>query len=247
MIFHSDNSHKDSRLQYLCSVLDSLNILWVAATAKEVSLSGLADPAGDGYFPEALGPGESLLVTGVGMVATAFSLGQILSKKPVDLVVNFGLAGSLSAAIHPGDLVEVAEEEFGDLGAEDRGSFLDVFQLGLVEADQKPLSGKSLKSLRLNGLESGLRKVKGTTVNTVHGEEISIVAFKSHSSAEVESMEGAAVFYACGMLEIPCLQIRAISNYVEPRDRSNWKIAEAMQALAGYLPVLRSQITKMYS
>lgn len=247
MIFHSDNSHEDSRLQYLCKVLDSLNILWVAATAKEVSLSGLADPAGDGYFPDGVGPGESLLVTGVGMVATAFSLGQILSKRPVDLVVNIGLAGSLSATIHPGDLVEVKEEEFGDLGAEDRGSFLDVFQLGLVEADQKPFSGKSLKSLRVNGLESGLRKVKGTTVNIVHGEEISIAAFQSRSMAEVESMEGAAVFYACGMLEIPCLQIRAISNYVEPRDRSNWKIAEAMQALAGYLPVLRSQITKLYS
>ena len=107
MIFHSDNSHKDSGLQYLCAVSDSMNILWVAATAKEVSLSGLADPAGDGYFPEALGQGESLLVAGVGMVATAFSLGQILSKRPFDLVVNFGLAVSLSSTIHPVDLVEV--------------------------------------------------------------------------------------------------------------------------------------------
>ena len=247
MIFHSDNSHKDSGLQYLCGVSDSMNILWVAATAKEVSLSGLADPAGDGYFPEAVGAGESLLVTGVGMVATAFSLGQILSKRPVDLVVNFGLAGSMSATIHPGDLVEVTEEEFGDLGADDRGSFLDVFQLGLVEAGQKPFSGNSLMPLRLYGLETGLRKVKGTTVNTVHGEQSSIAAFKSRSSAEVESMEGAAVFYACGMLESPCVQIRAISNYVEPRDRSNWKIGEAMQALADYLPALRSQITKLYS
>jgi futalosine hydrolase len=247
MIFHSDNSHKDSGLQYLCSVSDSMNILWVAATAKEVSLSGLADPAGDGYFPEALGPGESLLVTGVGMVATAFSLGQILSKKPVDLVVNFGLAGSLSAAIHPGDLVEVTEEEFGDLGAEDRGSFLDVFQLGLVETGQKPWTRKSLMPIQRDGLDTGLRKVKGTTVNTVHGEQSSIAAFTSRTSAEVESMEGAAIFYACGMLEIPCLQIRAISNYVEPRDRSSWKIAEAMKALADYLPALRSQITKLYS
>jgi futalosine hydrolase len=247
MIFHSDNSHEDSRLQYLCNVLDSLNILWVAATAKEVSLSGLADPAGDGYFPDGVGPGESLLVTGVGMVATAFSLGQILSKKPVDLVVNIGLAGSLSAIIHPGDLVEVTEEEFGDLGAEDRGSFLDVFQLGLVEIGQKPWLGKSLMPIQRDRLDTGLRKVKGTTVNTVHGEESSITAFTSRSSAEVESMEGAAVFYACGMLEIPCLQIRAISNYVEPRDRSSWKIEAAMQALADYLPALRSQITKLYS
>jgi futalosine hydrolase len=44
-------------------------------------------------------------------------------------------------------------------------------------------------------------------------------------------MEGAAVFYVAGMLDIPVIQLRTISNYVEPRNRGAWKIQEAIQVL----------------
>ena len=44
-------------------------------------------------------------------------------------------------------------------------------------------------------------------------------------------MEGAAVFYVAGMLDIPVIQLRTISNYVEPRNRAAWKIQEAIQVL----------------
>lgn len=45
-------------------------------------------------------------------------------------------------------------------------------------------------------------------------------------------MEGAAVFYVANQLNIPAIQIRSISNYVEPRDRANWKIQEALSSLS---------------
>jgi futalosine hydrolase len=44
-------------------------------------------------------------------------------------------------------------------------------------------------------------------------------------------MEGAAVLYVAEMLDIPAIQIRSISNYVEPRNRENWKIKEAIENL----------------
>jgi len=44
-------------------------------------------------------------------------------------------------------------------------------------------------------------------------------------------MEGAAVLYCCEQLGIPCLQIRSVSNYVEPRNRNNWEIALAISNL----------------
>jgi futalosine hydrolase len=37
------------------------------------------------------------------------------------------------------------------------------------------------------------------------------------------------------MLQIPCIQLRSISNYVEPRNRSNWNIPLAIKALNDYL------------
>lgn len=47
----------------------------------------------------------------------------------------------------------------------------------------------------------------------------------------IESMEGAALHYVCREFNIPFIQLRAISNYVGERDKSNWKIQEAIENL----------------
>jgi len=44
-------------------------------------------------------------------------------------------------------------------------------------------------------------------------------------------MEGAAFFYVCQLQKIPHIQIRSISNYVEPRNRANWNISLAIKNL----------------
>jgi len=44
-------------------------------------------------------------------------------------------------------------------------------------------------------------------------------------------MEGAAFFYACAMAGVPCMQIRAVSNYVEKRNRDAWQIGLAIKNL----------------
>src|SRR4029453_972308 len=72
-----------------------------------------------------------LLVTGVGMTATAYTLARRLSKSRADLVLNIGLAGSFRDEIRTGEVVQVVSETFGDLGAEDDRTFLSAFDLGL--------------------------------------------------------------------------------------------------------------------
>jgi futalosine hydrolase len=44
-------------------------------------------------------------------------------------------------------------------------------------------------------------------------------------------MEGAAFFYVCEQTKTSCLQIRAISNVVERRNRENWQIELAIKSL----------------
>jgi futalosine hydrolase len=66
----------------------------------------------------------------------------------------------------------------------------------------------------------------------VHGNEESIREIEKRTPAQVESMEGAAFLYACRLENVPCMQIRAISNYVEKRNRSKWKIELAQSNLA---------------
>ena len=44
-------------------------------------------------------------------------------------------------------------------------------------------------------------------------------------------MEGAAFFYACMIDKVPCAQIRAVSNFIEKRNRDNWNMALAIKNL----------------
>jgi futalosine hydrolase len=43
-------------------------------------------------------------------------------------------------------------------------------------------------------------------------------------------MEGAAAAHVCALHDIPFLEVRGISNLVEDRDRSKWRITEAAEA-----------------
>ena len=48
---------------------------------------------------------------------------------------------------------------------------------------------------------------------------------------DVESMEGAACFSVCHAFGMPCYEIRAVSNFATTRDKSTWRIKEALAAL----------------
>ncbi|BAV04181.1 phosphorylase family protein [Filimonas lacunae] len=56
-------------------------------------------------------------------------------------------------------------------------------------------------------------------------------------------MEGAALHYACRQTNTPFIQIRAISNYIGERDKSKWRIKDAIGELN---QVLLKYIDKLY-
>ncbi|MBL7923621.1 MAG: futalosine hydrolase [Bacteroidia bacterium] len=217
--------------------------LFVAATAAEASVLGTGSGLPAGHYPDLLAPGISLLITGVGLSATAFWLGKVLATHPYRRVINIGLAGSFDEQLVPGTLVEVVREEFGDLGAESPDSFLSLFEMGLAAADEAPFRDGFLYPVETGLAGLGLPKVFGASVNLVHGQAESIASFKRRSSAQVESMEGAAFVYACTLSRIPSLQVRAISNFVESRRRGNWKITEALEAMRTFLGIHHGLIT----
>ncbi|MBS1502321.1 MAG: futalosine hydrolase [Bacteroidetes bacterium] len=165
----------------------------------------------------------STLITGVGMVATAFSLGKHLATNQYDLAINLGIAGSFDRSIALGEVVEVVEDRFSELGAEDDKAFLTIEELGFGESVFKPVY--ELPD------SFDFRKVSAVTVNTVHGNEANIQKLASRLRPQTESMEGAAFFYACGQAGLPCVQIRAVSNYVEKRNRDTWQIGLAIKNL----------------
>lgn len=172
-----------------------------------------------------------LLITGVGMAQTAFALGQIFAHQRFDLAVNVGVAGAFDRAIKMGEVVNVTSERFADLGVEEAdGKFTNVHELGLTDADQPPFQSGQL--LNPDAVQFDfLPKCKGLTVNKVHGTQASIDAIREKYEADVESMEGAAFFLACLSAKVRFLEIRSISNYVEPRNRDTWDLPKAIENL----------------
>lgn len=213
-----------------------MKILLVAATKAEIEPFLLGHE-----FPNFPSPEKkigkhlvSILVSGVGMVATSFAMGSFCAEKKFDLAINAGIAGSFDPAIQQGDLCRVSEDILSEFGAEDGDNFLSADSIGL---------GKSqFYAPKISGfpIYHQLREVRSVTVNQVHGNAESISRFVKKFSPQIETMEGAAFFYACEKIGIPGIQIRSISNVVERRNRDNWKIELAIKNLNNTL----SQVLK---
>ena len=174
-----------------------------------------------------------VLITGVGMVATAAWCSRELSENRYDLALDVGLCGSFDIGLVPGTVVHVVSDCLPELGAEDGDRFVSLEELGLEDRLDAPFSCAELRNPAppTNGVLERLPKAKGITVNTVHGHDRSIAAVVERLHPQVESMEGAAFMYACLMHGVPFAQIRAVSNVVERRNRGAWKVLEAIDAL----------------
>lgn len=205
-----------------------MKILIVAATAEETS--GIDFVEIERSIPHDI----EVHITGIGMVATSYSLTKKLIEGRYDMAMNIGLAGTFNNEIEIGNVVEVSSDCFAELGAEDDEKFLRLDELGLIDKNASPFKDGKLtpKSLLHTDEIVDLKKVSGITVNKVHGNEKSINKVKTLFNPEVESMEGAAFFYVCMMENVPCIQIRAISNKVEKRNREEWNIPLALKNLS---------------
>ena len=213
-----------------------MKILIVAATEAEVSLiSDFGFSISNLNQAKETGASEiehskfEILITGVGMTATAYALGRHLATHSYDLAINLGIAGSFDRGIALGDVVDVRTDIFSELGAEDDDHFLTHDAMGFGQA-------KVSATAELSDYyqAQSLQQVSAVTVNTVHGSDASIAKLQQRINPQLESMEGAAFFYACQQAGVPAMQIRAVSNYVEKRNRNAWQIGLAVKNLNNF-------------
>lgn len=189
-----------------------------------------------GIVEAKLNPGIHLLVTGVGMVNTAFALGAApLSNYRT--IVNAGICGAFNRTLQLGELVVVKHDTLSEMGAEDGDEFIPYTDLGLGGTNTYSCNAPVHAAFR------GIKEVNGITVNKVHGSEATIAAAASRFSPDVESMEGAAFLRACSHLQSPYYQLRAVSNYVERRNRAAWNIPLAVSNLNAKLIELTNILT----
>ncbi len=168
-----------------------------------------------------------ILIGGIGSVTTTFRLTQLLLQRSYQNAISIGIAGAFVDDISIGEVVQITEDCFADLGIDDNGTFRDLSEIGLAIVDEYPFEhGRVINPLPV---PAKYLSVIGVTVQTASGSEPRISQLISRYHPQVETMENAAFFYVCRMMKLPFASFRAISNKVEPRNRNNWRVPQAIE------------------
>ncbi len=181
--------------------------------------------------------------SGIGMLASSVSLMKMFVQETPTLIIQVGIAGCFDKKIPLGKVFAVKDDFAGDMGVMENKVWKDLFDMKLDKPNAPPYEKKSLPNPWLTQYNLlHLPTKKSVTVNTITTEKNKIELFNGRYKAVLESMEGASLHYIGRDLTIPFMQIRAVSNYVGERDKSKWKMQEAIynlnETLLAYLDAL---------
>ncbi|MYZ36342.1 MULTISPECIES: futalosine hydrolase [unclassified Streptomyces] len=194
-------------------------------------------------------PVVDVLAGGVGPTAAAVATATALAASPYDppyhLVISAGIGGGFRHRAPVGSLVVADRIVAADLGAESADGYLPVEKLGFGRSVHRPPAELTARIAKLldaapAGGTTGTTAGPATTallapvltVSTVTGTAARAAELTArHPLAAAEAMEGFGVAEAAAVHSVPCVEIRAISNAVGPRDRDSWEIGRALEAL----------------
>jgi futalosine hydrolase len=185
-------------------------------------------------------PRFDVLLAGVGPVAAAVNTAKALAAVRYRLVICAGLGGGFSGRADTGSCVVANKIVAADLGAETADGFCSLDKLGFGFTQIQINAGlvdRITVALQAAGIPVNTGPV--LTVSTATGTAARAAELVARiPGAAAEAMEGYGVGFAALDRGIPVLEIRAISNLVGPRERSTWRIKEALEVLEAAAAVL---------
>lgn len=184
-----------------------------------------------------------LLEGGMGKTNAAQMLSAALETQTVDGVIGFGVGGGYpDSALDAGDVALASGEIYGDEGVDTLAGWLSTEGIGipLLRTAEGPCFNQiSLPPARVAAASealtrAGLSHTVGpfVTVSTCSGTAARGEELANRFSAIVETMEGAAYAHVAALYEKPFVEVRGVSNRVEDRDLSRWRLSEAAEAAA---------------
>ncbi|HEV2150180.1 MAG TPA: futalosine hydrolase [Longimicrobiaceae bacterium] len=224
-------------LALLCAVpLEGAELRAALADAGEVEVGRKPATAGTlGGVPVLLFP------VGMGKANAAHGATALLETRGVRGVVGFGIAGAYpGSGLAVGDVALASEVVYADEGVETPGGWLSTEGIGIPLLERGgarrfnrfPLEGERVEHARAVLEAAGVRVRVGPalTVSTCSGTTARGAELARRFGALTEGMEGAALGHVCALYDVPFLEVRGISNTVEDRDLSTWRIADAAAA-----------------
>ena len=169
--------------------------------------------------------GWATLACGVGPVDAAARVAAAIAMTRPDVILHVGIAGARAASgLMPPQLVIGTDAFYCDLGVPERFAPHHLTcDARLLEAARAAIPGAVCRSIGTSG------------------------RIAQSVGCDVEAMEGFAVLRAAQLANVPAIEVRAISNAVEERDRAKWKFDEAFAAITAVTPRLVKEIASCLS
>jgi len=173
-------------------------------------------------------------ISGIGAAASALSASTLIGRIGPERVVLVGIAGAFSqSGLQLGEVVQIENDAMADLGYQLDGHFFTLDAMGLTHLPtaNSPLGAKFENQI----LEPAGARASAITVNRVTATQLRADRLWAQFRPAIEQMEGAGAALACRLMQVPFFHVRAISNFVGPRDPASWQIRPACGALANWL------------
>lgn len=200
-----------------------MKILVCAATVMEIT------PFLNEYNTSFPAESVDVLITGIGLTATAYSLTKYLSLKKPELIIQAGVGGCFDKNLQLGSVLAIEQETIADESVIELKRLKTLFDLKLVPQDRFPYTKGWLVNPDKQLLKkTKLKIVKGISINEITTSKQKVDFYRKAFNPVVESMEGAAFHYTCLMESIRFLQIRSVSNYIAERNKKRWNMKESI-------------------
>jgi futalosine hydrolase len=173
-----------------------------------------------------------VVVSGIGAVNAALATQMAILQHQPSYVLHTGIAGAyLQSDLALGQAMLITAATYADLGAYDQDTFISAADMGFgvlpVYPRYLPAAANTAELADSLNLASGLAlTVEAATGSLARAELLQ----QRYPEAYIEDMESAGVLHAALQAGVPVIAWRGVSNWVGPRDRKSWCIAEALLA-----------------
>lgn len=174
-------------------------------------------------------------ICGFGPIVAAAKTAQLINRHSPDRVMLLGIAGSYSSEsktdLMPGSASVYSSVGCFGIGVGSDERFETAVEMGWQQwsdADSDPIGDW----IQLDPGASPMHRFPNRQLLTVcaasgNNEDV-VRRLKKFPDAVAEDMEGFAVATACHFFQKPLTIVRGISNVAGDREKTNWKIAEAL-------------------
>jgi futalosine hydrolase len=234
-----------ARIALICSVpLECDRLLQALRGRAEVEIG--RKPAWTGELD---GAPVVLFPAGMGKTNAAHALTALLETRPVRGVMGFGVGGAYAGSgLEMLDVALASTVAYGDEGVEAPDGWMSTEGIGIPLIDRggvRVFNQIALDPDRVrraaDALETaGMAPRVGpfVTVSACSGTAARGAMVGARFAGICEGMEGAALAHVAALYEVPFLELRAVSNHVEDRDLSRWRLRAAAEAAQRAVRVL---------